>query len=1639
VLRRRSRLLGGSLAALLCAGVLGGACSSDRDRGSDGSLADEDRPDNGVVAVNEALITGRIEAGLLKVEVPVSSLVDRAAKGALRVHLRSVDGSTSLGTVDVPYELDPRASALLELSLPAPEATTQPELVDFSVRVDDGTSSGLRITRSLLRVVPPHDIRIDGPAKLRQKREATYRVRAEDAYSHKPLPGVKVELGLSQKGLTKTLSATTGETGDAVFNLSLADVGAAEIDIAVEGSGVKTTASAGLDVELPGQKLLLTTDKPIYKPGQTVYLRALALNRGDNTPLAGQNLDFEIEDGKGNKIFKKTLTTDAFGIAATPFRIGQIVNEGEFKVRIGQGEAKTEKTVKVGQYALPKFDVTIGTDKAFYLPGETVNGSIDARYFFGKSVAGGDVKLEAATLDIGETVFRQVLGTLDANGRFSFTVALPSSLAGLPLEQGQALVVLRAIVTDTAGQEVTKQIVLNVTQQAASVVIVPEGQQIVPGVDNALLVFVTDPLGAPVPNAPVTVAAPDGRTLSATTDAFGQASLTYAAPLQLAGKQSFSVTAVLPGGSSASKTADFSAQAGGKNLIVRTDKAVYETGETVSVEVQVSEVNSTVYVDWLNEGQAVDMRTLHALDGKATFSMDVDVGLMGSNRIEAYVVDDDGNIVRAGRTVFARGESSLSIDVRADKALYVPGEEAKLSFSVTDAAGAGAVTALGVQIVDRAVFSLIDAQPALLRTYFELNDQFAEPQYEIEGPRANLTELLYTETSSPDPEKAGAAQKNLVATLAAMSNTSLTGLSVRTWPSALLEAVRRLAPVYTQEQTRLTSVLKQIADGEAAKLKSAGCTDSVYYCDAHGDTYANLLTKAIAANTLAADLWGNRYAASAVSWGDAIELRTLGPDEVAGTSDDQALTINLSDLGITLNREYQDPAAGNGTGTGGTTGGWPSDGPAGAGTVDEGGSGAPRVRRDFPETLYVNPAIITGPDGKATLSVPLADSITEWRISTLANTKQGKLGGSQSGLVVFQDFFVDVNFPATLTRGDQIAFPIAVYNYLEEPQTVNLTLEPANWYTPGGATAQQVTLGAGEVAGVSFPVTVESVGLHTLTVQGIGSAKSDAVARTVRVVPDGKQFPTVHSGMIASGSTSQVVSFPAEAVPGSEELYVEVFPAFLSQVVQGMDSMLAVPNGCFEQTTSTTWPNVLVTDYMQQTGQITPAIQMKAESLISAGYQRLLTFEHPGGGFSWFGTQDAAPYLSVTAFGLMEFADMGRVHHVDEAMVKRTQDWLLSQQAANGSWAGDVSEFFSFNSSTVRNTAFVVWALTSAGYSGSALTQAVSYLKSNLTLTDDAYTLAMAANALVAAAPNDSVTTSLLARLDTLKVGTDSYSWDSGDTQTTFYGYGDDAKVTTTALVVHALLASGSYKAAAEGGIKFLTEQKDPNGNFGSTQATIWTLRTLLLAAKKGTEGAVGSFVVSVDGAPQRTLNLTADQADVMTVVDLSHLATTGEHSVGLAFTGTGKVSYSIVARHHLPWSLVPAEAPGPLSVSVSYDKTSLRVNESVKTTVAVKNNTTAQQDMILVTLGIPPGFQVRTSDLDAYVLGGALSRYETTGRQLILYVRTLAGSATQSFVYNLVATMPVTAADGGATIQPYYQPKQLSATASKTFTVSAN
>lgn len=180
-----------------------------------------------------------------------------------------------------------------------------------------------------------------------------------------------------------------------------------------------------------------------------------------------------------------------------------------------------------------------------------------------------------------------------------------------------------------------------------------------------------------------------------------------------------------------------------------------------------------------------------------------------------------------------------------------------------------------------------------------------------------------------------------------------------------------------------------------------------------------------------------------------------------------------------------------------------------------------------------------------------------------------------------------------------------------------------------------------------------------------GSQREDTVVREIEVVPNGEAKEIVFSGRLDS-SVRHTVSFPETSIPDASKIFVRLYPGPLSQVIEGMDGILRMPFGCFEQTSSATYPNVLALDYMKRTKKLTPEIHAKAEGFVATGYQRLLTFEVPGGGFSWFGNAPANKIL--TAYGLMEFHDMAKVYDVDPRVIARTSDWLVRQQQPDGSW-----------------------------------------------------------------------------------------------------------------------------------------------------------------------------------------------------------------------------------------------------------------------------------------------------------------------------------------------------------------------------------
>ncbi|MFT5434778.1 MAG: hypothetical protein ACI9OJ_005492, partial [Myxococcota bacterium] len=72
--------------------------------------------------------------------------------------------------------------------------------------------------------------------------------------------------------------------------------------------------------------LAVSTDKPLYRPGQTIYIRSLALARTDQKPLAERPITIEVRDGKNNVIFREESLTDEFGIAGLTAPLATQVN-----------------------------------------------------------------------------------------------------------------------------------------------------------------------------------------------------------------------------------------------------------------------------------------------------------------------------------------------------------------------------------------------------------------------------------------------------------------------------------------------------------------------------------------------------------------------------------------------------------------------------------------------------------------------------------------------------------------------------------------------------------------------------------------------------------------------------------------------------------------------------------------------------------------------------------------------------------------------------------------------------------------------------------------------------------------------------------------------------------------------------------------------------------------------------------------------------------------------------------------------------------------------------------------------------------------------------------------------------------------
>ncbi|MEM9190267.1 MAG: alpha-2-macroglobulin family protein, partial [Myxococcota bacterium] len=777
-----------------------------------------------------------------------------------------------------------------------------------------------------------------------------------------------------------------------------------------------------------------------------------------------------------------------------------------------------------------------------------------------------------------------------------------------------------------------------------------------------------------------------------------------------------------------------------------------------------------------------------------------------------------------------------------------------------------------------------------------------------------------------------------------------------------------------------------------------------------------------------------RLSVTETEWGgQELSIASDGPDELRDTRDDVEVKTDLFRAFYSRRAGVDDADF---TGAGG-----PQVENAAAPPAPEAVPGekaeATTVRADFRETALVNPTLVTDQNGRATVTFRLPDSITTWRASADGSTALGRIGSTQHRFRTFQDFFVDFSMPTELTAGDVLELPAVVYNYTDAATTVTVAMDDAPWFDLLSAPEEVVTLGPSEVRSVKFRLEVREAGEHALTVRGSGMGIADALVRSVRVDPDGQPENETFSGQV-DGNATHVVTIPGDTVPNGARVEVALTPGFAAEAVQGLASMVKEPNGCFEQTTSTAWPNTLVANYLETTGQMTPEMREDIVGTVTRGYQRLLTFESPTGGINWWGNDNPEPGNRIlSAIMLWHLKDLEPLIEIDTAFRDRLLDWLLSQQNADGSWdAGDAlhSGNESLGTSEARTTGFIAWALAHTGWADEAVRRAAGWLGANVPTEADLYANALVANAMVLAEPGGATTNMLLGRLDTMRIDLEAGSvWHSDEPSWTGSA-GDMAAVETTGLVAYGLMNAQAYPEGAAGAMRYIVSSKDSVGTWYNTQATMNALRALSAAASPMGSDAEGTLTLVVNGQTAHTIEVTRDNGDLLRTFDVTEFVQGGANDIELRMVGTGEVSYRLTRTAYRP-GLPGSE--GPFDLTVEYDRTQTTVGAPVTVTASARNNDRQVQNQVMVRVGRAPGFEPRYEDLDALVAAGAVARYEVRADDVTFYLMNVAPGETRPLQFRLTPGLAVEATAPASTIYSYYEPTLRQTVDAQRFTVT--
>ncbi|GAA4343960.1 alpha-2-macroglobulin family protein [Flaviaesturariibacter amylovorans] len=262
-------------------------------------------------------------------------------------------------------------------------------------------------------------------------------------------------------------------------------------------------------------------------------------------------------------------------------------------------------------------------------------------------------------------------------------------------------------------------------------------------------------------------------------------------------------------------------------------------------------------------------------------------------------------------------------------------------------------------------------------------------------------------------------------------------------------------------------------------------------------------------------------------------------------------------------------------------------------------------RRNFNETAFFYPQLQTDSAGGLSLTFTLPESLTRWKLQTLAHTKDLAFGLGVEELETQKDLMVQTNAPRFVRQGDHFEFTTKIANLTDKELTgqVQLELIDAATGTPVDGWMQNVfpnqyfTVAAGASSSVAFPIEIPYLYTSALTWRITARAGnfSDAEESTLPVLSS-KVLVTESLPVSMRGSGSKTFRFDKLLASGNSETLqhkgftVEYTANPAWTVVQALPYLVEYPYECAEQLWNRYYANTLAAHILQKAPKIRAAL-----------------------------------------------------------------------------------------------------------------------------------------------------------------------------------------------------------------------------------------------------------------------------------------------------------------------------------------------------------------------------------------------------------------------------------------------------------------